>query len=413
MGMLMRWQGSKHFRILCGGVLLIVCAVIGAIYLRGTAAAVSPVQRRDLLQTVVTTGRVTSLARVEVSSQLLGSVAAVRVEAGDRVRGGDVLVQLKDDEARAGLNQAMALERELEERLKQIKTVDGPVSQHKVAEAEAVAAQARSNFARVQKLFDAGIASRAELDDAVKVRDVTAGATGREVLLRSNSAPRGSDIKLAEARLNQARAAVAAAREKLARTVITAPGAGTVIMRKVEAGDVVQPGVPVLVLSRSGRTQVTAQIDEKNLGLLTVGQKAVASADAYPDKSFPALLATVVPAVDAQRGTVEVRCDVADPPPYLVPDMTVSLEIEVARHSKVLTVASEAVRDAATLPWLLVVRNGRAERQSVELGIRGSGATEVRRGLAEGELVLSGTSKIKAGSRVRPLTPAGEQDRAH
>jgi len=370
------------------------------------------------LQTVVTTGRVTSLARVEVGSQILGSVAAVRVEAGDRVKSGQVLVQLRDDEARAALDQSLSFVRELEERLKQIGTIDGPVSQQRVGEAEATLRQAVSTLDRVQKLYDNAISSRAELDEAVRARDVAAGLLERERLQLSNSRPQGSDIKLAEARLAQARAAVTVARERLSRTIITAPGDGTVISRNVEAGDVAQPGVPLLVLSRNGRTRITAHIDEKNLGLLRVGQAAVGSADAYPEKSFPARLSTVVPAVDPQRGTVEALCDVADPPTYLVPDMTVSLEIEIARHAKVLTIPTEAVRDASTTPWVLVVRDGRAARQEITLGIRGSGASEVTSGLKEGDTVLSGSSKLSVGSRVRLQTAvlektSGEKNNAH
>jgi HlyD family secretion protein len=404
-------------RALLGGVVVFILAVVGILRLQGNKVTGTPVERKDLLQTVVTTGRVTSLARVDVGSQILGSVAAVRVESGDRVKGGQLLIQLRDDEARAALTQAEAVVRELEERLKQIGVIDGPVSQQRVAEAEATFRQATANHERIKKLFDAGISSRADLDDAVRARDVAAGVVERERLQRSNSRPQGGDIKLAEARLGQARAAVAAARERLAHTVITAPGDGTVIARKVEAGDVVQPGVPLLVLSRTGRTQITAQLDEKNLGLLRVGQSAIGSADAYPDRSFPARLVTVVPAVDPQRGTVEVRCDVAEPPPYLVPDMTVSLEIEVARHAKVLTVPSETVRDASSTPWVLVARDGRAVRQDVSLGIRGSGSSEVIKGLAGGDVVLSGSEKVSVGSRVRLQVAAekssGEKNNAH
>jgi HlyD family secretion protein len=401
-----------------GAVLLLVVAAVFIITLRGKNVVGMPVERRDLLQTVVTTGRVTSLARVEVSSQILGSVAAVRADAGDRVTTGQILVLLRDDEARAALDQSLFFVRELEERLRQIGTIDGPVSQQRVGEAEATLRQAVGTLERVQKLFDAGISSRADLDEAVRARDVAAGVVEREKLQRSNSRPQGSDVKLAEARLTQARAAVVVARERLARTVITAPGDGTVISRNVEVGDVVQPGVPLLVLSRNGRTRITAHIDEKNLGLLRVGQTAVASADAYPEKTFPARLSTVVPAVDPQRGTVEARCDVAEPPSYLVPDMTVSLEIEIARHAKVLTVPSEAVRDASTTPWVLVARDGRAARQDITIGIRGSGASEVTSGLKEGDAVLPGSSKLSVGSRIRLQTAvrekaSGEKSNAH
>ena len=405
-------------RIFLGAVVLMVVAAAFMMKLRGKIVVGIPVERRDLLQTVVTTGRVTSLARVEVGSQIIGSVAAVHVEAGDLVKAGQVLLQLRDDEARAALDQSLAVVCELEERLKQICSIDGPVSQQRVVEAEATLRQAVSTYERVRKLYDSGISSRAELDDAVRVRDVAAGLVEREKLQRSNSRPQGSDIKLAEARLAQARAAVVVARERLSRMIITAPGDGTVIIRKVEVGDVAQPGVPLLVLSRNGRTQITAQIDEKNLALLRVGQAAVGSADAYPEKSFPARLSTVVPAVDPQRGTVEARCDVAEPPSYLVPDMTVSLEIEVARHAHVLTVPSEAVRDASTTPWVLAARDGRAVRQNITLGIRGSGDSEVTSGLKEGEIILSGAEKISVGSRIRPQVTvaektSGEKNNAH
>jgi HlyD family secretion protein len=395
-------------RLLIGGILLVL-VVAGVVRLQGKTVTGIPVERRDLLQTVVTTGRVTSLARVDVGSQVVGLVAAVHADAGDRVKAGMVLIQLRDDEARASLDQAQGVVRELEERLRQIGAVDSPVSQQRLGEAEATLRQARSNYERAQKLYDAGISSRADLDETVRVRDVAAGLVERERLQVGNSRPQGSDVKLAEARLAQARAAVAAARERVSRMVITAPGDGTVIGRKVETGDVVQPGTALMVLSQNGRTRIIAQVDEKNLGLLRVGQTAVCSADAYPDKTFPARLTTVVPAVDPQRGTVEARFDVDVPPPYLVPDMTVSLEVEVARHPKVLTIPSEAVRDASTAPWVLVASDGRALRRDITLGIRGSGSSEVKKGLQEGEAILSGASKVLVGSRIRLQTASSEK----
>ena len=99
---------------------------------------------------------------------------------------------------------------------------------------------------------------------------------------------------------------------------------------------------------------------------------------------------------------MEARCDVTEPPAYLVPDMTVSLEIEVGRHDKVLTVPSERVRDASTAPWLLVARNGRAVKQVITLGVRGNGASEIKNGVKEGEQVLPETG-VSPGDRVRVI----------
>ncbi len=177
----------------------------------------------------------------------------------------------------------------------------------------------------------------------------------------------------ARAAVAQARAALAAVEARLADLVVRAPAAGTVIVRSVEEGDTVQPGRTLLVLSRPGRTEIIAPVDEKNLALLAVGQKAVVSADAYPERTFAAELATLVPAVVAASGTVTAKFAVPDPPAYLLPEMTVSVEIEVARKAGALTLPLDAVRDLATAPWVLAVRDGRARRVPVGIGVRGCG----------------------------------------
>ncbi len=93
----------------------------------------------------------------------------------------------------------------------------------------------------------------------------------------------------------------------------------------------VQPGRTLLVVARDGPTQLSVLPDEKNLAFLRLGQPATASVDAFPDRVFPARVAYIAPAVDLSRGTVEVKLDVPDPPPFLRPDMTVSVNVEVGR----------------------------------------------------------------------------------
>jgi HlyD family secretion protein len=144
------------------------------------------------------------------------------------------------------------------------------------------------------------------------------------------------------------------------------------------------------------------QIDERNLSRLRLGQKALASADAYPAQRFDAELFYINPGVDAQRGTVEVKLRVPAPPDYLKQDMTVSADIEVERHAGALALAAEAVRDASgPAPWVLAVREGRAHRQPVKLGLRGEGSVEILDGIKEGELVVPAGSPVKAGQYVR------------
>jgi HlyD family secretion protein len=105
--------------------------------------------------------------------------------------------------------------------------------------------------------------------------------------------------------------------------------------------------------------------------------------------------------VDLSRGTVEVKLDVADPPPFLRPDMTVSVNVEVGRDPAALVLPAGAVREVGTSPWALVVRDGRTVRQPVKLGMRGEGTVQVLSGHEAGEAVVAPASTIGPGARVR------------
>lgn len=129
--------------------------------------------------------------------------------------------------------------------------------------------------------------------------------------------------------LAQAQATLASAEAKLAQTVIRAPVDGVLIAREVEAGDVVQPGRELMVLAPAGETQIDVRIDEKNLAQLAIGQRALASADAFPADRFTAVLFYINPGVDSLCGSVDMKLRVPDPPAYLRQDMTVSVDVEV------------------------------------------------------------------------------------
>jgi HlyD family secretion protein len=160
-----------------------------------------------------------------------------------------------------------------------------------------------------------------------------------------------------------------------------------------------------MVLSPAGPTQLVVQIDEKNLRYLSLGQRALGSADAYPGRRFPAELVYINPGVDATRGSVAVKLNVPSPPDYLRQDMTVSVDIEVARLPHALSLVPEAIRDSASAaPWVMLVAEGRALKRRVKLGVRGDSRVEILDGLAEGDTVLRATGNTVAeGARVRPF----------
>jgi HlyD family secretion protein len=142
--------------------------------------------------------------------------------------------------------------------------------------------------------------------------------------------------------------------------------------------------------------------------LLRLVHGALASADAYPAQRFVALLAYLNPAFDPERGALEVKFDVPRPPAYLRQDMTVSVDIEVARRAHAIVVPSETLHDSAGgAPWVMKVDGGRLRRQPVTLGVRGAGHTEIVAGLAPGELVAAATTAgLAEGTRVRPVMAA-------
>ena len=378
-------------------------------YVEGPSVDAFEVERADLVQTVVASGRVESPRRVEIGSQVVGTVASVPVEEGATVRAGELLVALDDAEARASLEQARSAVAQAEAKLAQIRATSLPVAAETVRQAEVTLNNAEVSLKRAKDLFERGFVGQAALDDAQRARDVAASQLKSAQLQRESQAAGGTDERVAIAALESARASQRTGEARLELMTIEAPVAGVLISRAVEKGSVVQPGKALMVLSPAGATQLVVAIDEKNLALLRVGERALASADAYPERRFEATVAYINPAVDPLRGTVEVKLDVKEPPAYLLQDMTVSVDVEVARLAHVLTVPSEAIREG---DWVLVARDGHARRQPVKVGARGMGRVEIAQGLAEGDLVLPSTAaNIADGKAVRAKARAAQPRR--
>jgi len=399
-----RWRG----RIAASAAVAAAAGYLLFLAAAGPRVEAAQVTRRDVVQSVVASGRVATPYRVDIGSQIVGTVADVPVAQGQTVKAGQTLVLLEASEAVANVKQAEVAVAQAEARLRQLREVQLPVADQALRQARANLANAQVQYERNKRLAESGFVGQSALDDARRNLDVARTQVESARKQVETARPAGSDTAIAEAALEQARATLVAARSKLAYTTIASPWDGVLIARDVERGDVVQPGKALMVLAPVGETQVVLQIDERNLGRLRLGQKAIASADAYPQQRFPAEVMYINPGVDAQRGTVEVRLRVPNPPEYLRQDMTVSADIEIERRAGALALRADAVHDlTGPAPWVLVVRRGTARRQPVKLGLRGEGSVEVLEGLAEGELVVPTTAtQIKAGSRLRAVPHA-------
>jgi HlyD family secretion protein len=194
-----------------------------------------------------------------------------------------------------------------------------------------------------------------------------------------------------------------------------------VLSRTVEPGQIVQVGRALMTLALAGPLQLVAPVDERYLQQLQVGQAAWVLADAFPEQRFRARVLSIAPLVDAQRGSVEVKFSVDQPPPFLREDMSLSVEVETARRESALVVPLSALRaspgDAAggtasapAQATLWLEKAGRVEARAVRLGLRTLESVEVVQGLAAGDVVLLGPAPTP-GRRVKAATAAPLQAR--
>ena len=363
-----------------------------------------------LVRTLQFSARVATLSRVDVGSTLTGRVARVAVSEGALVRQGDVLVQLESDELLAALEQARASERQAAARLGGLRSTGRSSAQAVVAQADSVLVAAQAELRRTQDLVAQGFVSDARLDDARRAVDVALAQQASARAQRAANADQGTDVAQAQAQLALASAATKAARARLAQAVVTAPTDAKVLARTVEPGQIVQPGRALLSLALAGPPQLVAQVDERYLEQLQVGQLASVLADAFAEHRFAAAVQSISPLVDAQRGAIEVRFSLPQQAPaFLREDMTLSVEVETARRERALVVPVNALRQEESVAGfaVLVEHDGRVEERKARLGLRTLDMAEVLEGLVAGDVVLLGAAP-KPGSRVRAdiTTPA-------
>jgi HlyD family secretion protein len=383
-------------------VFVIGAAALSVRLILGPRVALLQAVRTDFVLNVVASGRIEAPHRVDVGSQITGVVARVPVSEGQFVKANAVLIELESAELDAAVQQADHGVSLAQARLRQVRELQAPLAEQAVLQARINLGNATAQLRRLESLQARGFIGMAALDDARKAADLAAAQVTVATRQLDASSLHGSDQELAQAALAQARATARLARVRAGYAVIAAPVDGTLIARNIEAGDVVQPARVLMTLSPAGRTQIVLAIDEKNLRLLAPGQRAQASADAYPAEQFEALLVYINPGINAQTGAVEVKLDVPRPPPYLRQDMTVSVSIEVARHADAIVIASEALRDAdREAPWVLRHEAGRLLRTPIRIGSRSGGHTEVLAGLKEGDRVAPAGAGFHDGDRIR------------
>lgn len=376
-------------------VLIVLLSVLGYGTLRwwqGPQVEGYVINAMPLVQTVVATGRVVTESRAQISSEITAVVLERRVEEGDAVLPGDILLVLRADDI-------LAQRRQAETALTALATSTRPQADVAVERAQTQLAQAERETARRRDLAASSLLSTEALEQAVQAESVARSALEAARLTALALAPGNVEEQ-------QLRERLAALQAQLDKTEVRAQVAGTVLTRAVEPGDLVQPGRVLFTVALAGGTEIHVPFDERNLARLALQQEAMAVTDAYPDRPFPARIHFIAPSIDPQRGTVEVRLAVDAVPDFLRQDMTVSVNVETGRRDQALVVPNDALTDVQEdQARVLVLRDGIVQGQLVTLGLRGLAMTEVLSGLSQGDAVLAdATTPLADGTRVR-FTP--------
>lgn len=370
------------------------------------------------------TGYIVAHHKIQLASKVVGKVAWIGVEKGDKVREGQIIVRLEDDEYRAQLMQARGNIAALEARLLELKNGSRPeeiqVAKANLDSAQAELVNARINLARQKKLVEEKVAARQLLDDAQARFDNQAARVAS--LERSfelvRIGPRREVIQQVEGQIMQAKGQVAFYETQLNNTVIRAPITGTILERIVEKGEFVTTGFVgdrgakgyVVSMADLRDLQVELDINQADFARLDRRQKGVLTTDAYPDRKYQGVIDEIAPEANRQKATVQVKVKVLDPDDYLRPEMNASVAFvaeEKARPDSaaggapskpVIYVPATAVRDGAV--W--VVLNGKVVKRPVRTGGANSQGLRVEEGLIGGEdIIAAPTAEIKEGVRVK------------
>ena len=393
-------------------VTLLAGAALAVWLTRAPSVPAVVVQVEPLVRTLQFSARVATLSRVDVGSTLTGRVAQVAAVEGAQVKEGEPLIRLESDELRAALGQAEASQRQAAARLAGLRSSGRGLAQAGEAQADSVRVAAQADLKRTEDLVAKGFLSASRLDEARRAAEV---ARAQQAGARSQSAAvadQGTEVMQAQAQLALARSAVDAARARLAQAVIGAPADARVLTRLVEPGQIVQPGRALMSLALAGPLRLVAQVDERYLEQLRVGQPASVLADAFPARRFAAQVLSIAPLVDALRGAIEVKFSPSgEAPSFLREDMTLSIEVETGRRAQALVVPVDALHGAESGAdaRVLIESGGRVEERKVRLGLRTLDAAEVLEGLAAGDRVLLGAApapgkRVRAGTTPRAAT---------
>lgn len=411
-------QHSLHHRVLVGEHMarkrsrqLILFGFITLVVITGLAAfgfslkgrskgeidpsRLASVERGDLARSVVATGKIEPISKVEIKSKANGIIKELRVKEGDAVEPGQVLAELDKENLAAQVREAQAA---LMGAQANLKAAQAALEKNKVEAEGPDVPFARRNMERAERMFREGLVPQQSFDDARSALEL---ALNRQNVARSQLAVSQAKISQAQAEVAQSQASVDRAEEELNNATIRAPIRGVVLSRNVEIGSPVSSilnmgaaATLVLVLGDVSQVYVRGKVDEADIGVVRLSQPARIKVETFKDRQLEGRVTQIAPlGVDKDNVvTFEVKVSINNPHGELRANMTANAEIVLEEHKGILIIPESAViYDAQRQAFVEVPAAGApAGRQKtlIKIGIGNGSKTEVIEGLSEGQKVI-------------------------
>ena len=379
------------------GVLVLAGALIAAT--RGGTkidpSKLAKVEKGDLAKSVVATGKVEPITKVEIKSKASGIVKKLYVDAGDRVKRGQLLAELDKEEIEARVAQAKA---QVEASEASLKGTQADLERAKVdAEGPDVPMLKRA-YERAQGMAKEGVVSASALDDAQKNYEL---ALNKQNVAKAQLQVLHAKIGQAQAQVLQDHANLKQLEEQLSYTTITSPIDGIILSRDVEVGDAVSSilvlgssATLIMTLGDTSEVYVKGKVDESDIGKVYLGQPARIKVESFKDKTFNGKVTKISPmGVEKDNVTTfEVRVSINNPGGELKAAMTANAEIILEEHKNVLQIPEGAIlydKDKKASVEVPDLKGKEGKRKvAVNIGISNGAKTEVLSGLKEGSEVV-------------------------
>jgi HlyD family secretion protein len=359
------------------------------------ASRLASIERGTMVRSVVATGKIEPMTKVEIKSKANGIIKVLHVEVDQKVREGDVLVELDKENLMARVRESRA-------------TLQAARAAYEAAEAQhaknAIEAEgpevefAKRAYDRAKSLSEQNLIAQSGLDET---RNALDQAEHRRQAARSQLSIAKAKVAEAAANVAQAQASADRAEEELANATIRAPINGTILARDVEVGSPVSSilnmgaaATPVLTLGDISHVFVRGKVDEADIGHVQLGQPARITVETFRDRVFKGRVTQISP-LGVERDNVtnfEVRVSIDNPGNELKANMTANAEIVLEERTGALIVPEAAITyDAQRKPSVEVfdpaAKDGR-RRTPIKVGISNGTRTQVLDGLKEGDRVI-------------------------